>query len=320
MRPSAPFVGIFAALVGVGACSGSEFASGSRGRLDDGGLSAGGETSSGAGGGSSAGTSSASGGRGGHTSTGGSGTAGSGTAGRVGSGGSAAGGTSASGGIGGSGAVGSGGKTGSGGTASGGASATGGIGGGTGGSGTGGVPNVGDCALGSNSCGSNSRCVEVTPGGYRVCTTPYPEATSCTGSPGSGGCCKSSDCSNGAKCYPTPLAPQCGGIIAIGSNVCSADICTSDTSCGTGQICVPAGTLDRKVRMCVPAGCHHDTECTAAPGGICAPISGGCCSGAVGLSCVYPGGCRQNKDCASGNCQIGPKGAACSADPPVCPL
>jgi hypothetical protein len=298
------FVGA-CAIIGLVGCSGSDFSSGTGGRLSDGGSAAGGQIGHEAGGANNGnGGRTGVGGRGaGGRGAGGNGTGGSGAGGR-GTGGRGAGGANPTGGTSGSGGAG----TGTGGTS---------VGGGVG---TGGAPaNSGDCTLDRSTCGANSRCVEITPGGYRVCTTHFPEATSCSGAQE---CCQSSDCKAGATCYPTPLAPTCGGIVMIDSNVCASDMCASDADCGATEICVPAGTLDRKVRMCVPHGCHRDTDCNAATGGVCAPVSGGCCSGGIGLYCVYPGvGCRKNADCASGNCTIDSKGASqCSTSRLVCPL
>lgn len=196
--------------------------------------------------------------------------------------------------------------------------ANGGIGGVVGNGGAGGiVMNSGDCRLDGADCHNGARCVEVTPGGYRVCAVKFPEATSCA-MPGQ--CCQTSDCQNGAICYPEPLAPVCGPV-SVSGNVCSSGTCTSDSTCGANSICAPAGTFDRKVRMCVPAGCLRDVDCKDAPGGICAPVSGGCCDLPIGLYCVYPGsGCRDNSDCSAGNCAVDPKGFSfCSASPLLCP-
>lgn len=290
------------AVVALAGCGGSEFSAA------NGGVTGGG-TGSGTGGSNSSGSTTGSGGR---TGAGGKGVGGSGTGGTA-TGGTGVGGTATGGS--GTGGTAAGGIPGTGGSAAGGAPGSGGVG--TGGSG-GSPTNSGDCRPDHNDCGSNSRCVEVTPGGYRVCTVPYPPVTSCSGVPQQ--CCSSADCNSGSICYAAPLAPNCGGIIAFGSNVCSSDVCTSDSACGSGSICVPAGTMDRKVRMCVPADCHRDTDCIKAPGGICAPVTTGCCNGTTGLYCVYPGGCRSNKDCASGNCELDQTGAAaCASGPAICP-
>jgi hypothetical protein len=159
--------------------------------------------------------------------------------------------------------------------------------------------------------------VEVTPGGYRVCTVSYPEATGCAQT---GGCCTTNDCPQGKTCFPEPLAPSCSGVIGIDSNVCAGDQCTDD-SCGSSGICAPRGTFGRKVRMCVPASCRRDTDCTLFNSGICAPVTGGCCGNPFGLYCVYPFGCRNNGDCATGNCTIDQQGYSnCSSNPLICPL
>jgi hypothetical protein len=280
---------------------------GTGGSIGKGGSSTGGK---GNGGGVSAGGASAGGaGNGGAISDGGA------SAGGAGNGGASAGGGMSSGGAG-AGGMSAGGASAGGGIGAGGVSAGGGIsaGGGTG------VTQSGDCTLGGTDCHNSTRCVEVTAGGYRVCAVKFPEASTCAGP---GECCKTSDCQSGQICYPEPLAPACGGPVVIDGNVCSGDLCTSDAACGANEICAPAGTFERKVRMCVPAGCRLDTDCKASPGGICAPVSGGCCNAPFGLYCVYPGvGCRSNADCASGNCQIDANAGytICSNGPIICPV
>jgi len=97
--------------------------------------------------------------------------------------------------------------------------------------------------------------------------------------------------------------------------------CGKDADCPDGQICAPAGTLNFKIRACVAAGCKVDADCTAYPGGVCAPIDDPCCNATAGLSCVYPGGCRHSSDCPPQHfCQITGSQAACQPGAPVCPL
>lgn len=186
--------------------------------------------------------------------------------------------------------------------------------------GTGPGPQSGDCATDADCPGS--KCVEVTPGGFKVCLTPPPEVTSCQG--GSGGCCKSADCNAnaGEKCYP-PFG-YCGGIVGP-VNQCLSAQCQNNSDCaGDGGICLKAGMAGYPVNACIPAHCQHDSECTAQPGGECAPVKTPCCTVDVELYCVYPnGGCRSDKDCGGNTkfCVIKPTTQLpqCSASPPVCP-
>jgi hypothetical protein len=178
--------------------------------------------------------------------------------------------------------------------------------------------NSGDCDSDADCPGS--ACVEITPGGFRVCRTDYPEATVCTGS-GLDECCTTADCPAGA-CLIEPIVPYCGGPAMLEYNVCAQDQCASDTECGDGVICAPAGTLGGKVRACAAAGCTLDTDCAAEAGGICAPYTDPCCSNPTGLFCVYPSdGCRSSNDCKSCEyCEIAPDGRArCVAGFPACP-
>jgi hypothetical protein len=195
--------------------------------------------------------------------------------------------------------------------------------GGGGGGGAGGGPkNSGDC-LTSIDCGGDA-CVELFPGGYRVCATKVPEATTC--SMPLGQCCKSSDCGVDArppgKCILGPVEPSCGGPAPpLPSNVCASDACMSAADCaGANAICTPAGTLGRKVARCMTAGCRLDGDCTAQPGGICVPIASSCCAEAVGLFCIYQDGCRSNRDCMTGeHCATDATHAYCAPGIPPCP-
>src|SRR5258708_9815038 len=89
---------------------------------------------------------------------------------------------------------------------------TGGAGRGGGAGAGGGAPgNSGDCQSAVD-CGGDV-CVELYPGGYRVCATKVPEATMCSVPPGQ--CCKSSDCASDARaparCILGPVETYCGG-------------------------------------------------------------------------------------------------------------
>jgi hypothetical protein len=121
----------------------------------------------------------------------------------------------------------------------------GGVGGAGGGGGT--PRNSGDCERPSD-CGGDP-CIELYPGGYRVCVAKVPEATMC--SLPQGQCCKSADCGGDArapgKCVAGPVEPYCGGPQMLPTNVCATDACTSAADCsGANAICVPSGALGRK--------------------------------------------------------------------------
>lgn len=134
-------------------------------------------------------------------------------------------------------------------------------------------------------------------------------------------CCPDKACPNNEPCYGGPLVPICAGIIMEPHNQCAVDQCTQDADCAQGQVCAPAGTLGRKIRACLAAGCKVDADCNAAPGGVCAPVQEPCCGVAAGLYCVYPGGgCRSNTDCPGGQyCEIDGKQAVCKDGAPACP-
>lgn len=221
------------------------------------------------------------------------------------------GGAGASGGSGGSGAAGGGTGAAGGGTGA--------AGGGTGaaGGGTGGGPNSGDCDTDADCPGST--CVEITPGGFRVCKSSYLPVDGCS-QPDLDECCNSTECPSGEACLAAPLTPYCGGPAPLEYNVCGKDQCSSAADCPNG-ICAPTGTLGNKVRACYSGSCLVDSDCSAAPGGICAPVVDPCCNQPVGLFCVYPGGCRTASDCDQGEyCQIQPNGSTeCVVGDVACP-
>jgi hypothetical protein len=157
-------------------------------------------------------------------------------------------------------------------------------------------------------------CAPVTPGGYKVCLNPPPEATKCNPmEPGvMDQCCTSADCKGGTKCYLDSWLSQCSGPVMVPENQCAADQCMSDAMCGGGQagpqLCAPAGAFGAPVRVCVTAFCHTDADCKAKPGGVCVPVSQPCCQTPGGIGCVYPGGCRKDSDCGSMDaCQLDTK-------------
>jgi hypothetical protein len=180
--------------------------------------------------------------------------------------------------------------------------------------------NSGDCDTATD-CGGDP-CVEISPGGYRVCVTKVPEATTCDPA---GGCCKTADCAAAGKpgrCILGPALPNCGGPVQAPINVCATDDCKATADChqGSNPICVPAGVFGHKKASCFPGGCRRDIDCNDGPGGACLPISGPCCPGPIGLYCVYNGGCVNDADCPNGHCDIStgkavcaPGGVACAA-------
>lgn len=183
--------------------------------------------------------------------------------------------------------------------------------------------NSGDCNDDRDCAGG--LCVELSPGGFRVCKQPVPEATACSSPrPGFDECCKTAECAAGNKCLEWPLSPYCGGAFPVPHNVCASDGCKSSADCAAPAVCVPAGALGYKVSACLDGGCRTDRDCTARPGGICAPIQSPCCGGTLGLACVYPGdGCRNRADCPGGYCDIdrsaGETRGKCKTGVPICP-
>jgi hypothetical protein len=129
-------------------------------------------------------------------------------------------------------------------------------GGGAGGAG-GGPKNSGDC-LTPTDCGGDA-CVELFPGGYRVCATKVPEATTC--SMPLGQCCKSSDCGVDArppgKCILGPVEPSCGGPAPpLPSNVCASDACVSAAGAPGRTRSAPGGhARSQGVARCMTGGC-----------------------------------------------------------------
>ena len=190
---------------------------------------------------------------------------------------------------------------GSGGSGGGGSTSTGGSTGGstsTGDSTGGTVLLTGDCQ-GDADCNGGT-CVEVTPGGYKVCTSMPVEATMCsgTGMPPDE-CCASADCAEG-KCYLSTDLPYCGGPAMATYNRCVTDGCATDADCGTNAICAPVGAFGNPVRACFPAFCKTNADCGD---GSCAPIQDSCCAEPAGLACVKAGGCQKDSDCAADGSQ-----------------
>jgi len=179
--------------------------------------------------------------------------------------------------------------------------------------------NSGDCDT-KDDCGGDP-CVELVPGGYRVCISPVPEATMCSVPPGT--CCRSSDCSGTAngKCVLGPAQPSCGGPAIVPTNVCVVDACKRATDCpGVNAICQPPGMLGAKAGRCVNGGCLYDRDCPGS-GASCAPIVDSCCNAFVGLYCVYPDGCRSDSNCPTAqHCVVQGNRTVCMPGAATCPL
>lgn len=184
--------------------------------------------------------------------------------------------------------------------------------------GTGTSMQSGDCDTDAD-CAPNGHCIELSPGGFRVCQFPVPEATTCS-EPANDECCDSTDCAAPSKCYLGPIVPSCGGPQILPHNQCATDLCSAG-SC-PGGLCAPAGTVNNAVMTCIASACSKDTDCTAHAGGICATYVDPCCNATTGLACIYPGiNCRTSADCGNDSyCGIDASGApVCMKGGPACP-
>jgi hypothetical protein len=185
-----------------------------------------------------------------------------------------------------------------------------------------GAPNSGDCKDDADCASVGGKCVSLSPGGFRTCQVVVPLATTCNS--GSDECCTdgTEPCVTG-RCVRGPLGPHCGGPFPVSANVCATLGCTTNADCNDNETCILAGTLDHLSNSCVPGGCRVDSDCTVSAGGKCKSVTPNCCSGALGLYCVYPtGGCRTNSDCPGGHCFISADNvtAACVTGKATCPL
>lgn len=156
----------------------------------------------------------------------------------------------------------------------------------------------GDC-LSDADCLSGS-CVELVPGGYRVCSAA-PMTNPCM-DPMFDKCCTDTDCQMpGERCVTGPVTPNCGGPFMPPQNMCAIDQCVSDADCqmmGDASICVLAGLLNRPVNTCLAASCLSHLDCTEEPDGKCVLHAPACCTGPTNLACAYPSdGCRWDIDC-----------------------
>ncbi len=182
--------------------------------------------------------------------------------------------------------------------------------------------NSGDCAS-DKSC-VEGHCVELSPGGYRVCAPGTIEVTSCANpddQPPDNECCDASDCPSGS-CVEGPLTKSCGGPRILPYNVCAEDECASSADCAglPNGVCFPAGAYGHPVATCVAGSCQKDSDCNEEPGGACVLVSEDCC-GTRSLACVYPGGCRTLADCPASaqSCLVVDGRAVCSSEPLLCP-
>jgi hypothetical protein len=175
----------------------------------------------------------------------------------------------------------------------------------------------GRCAKDAD-CNTDGRtgghCVELVPGGYRVCSYPPPAPEICTNDPSSQDeCCGT--CAGGT----CTLSTSCGGAYIAPHNICAVSDCASNADCGQDAVCLPTGVGDAYARRCMTKNeCLLDADCTAAPGGTCALLGmtgplGTCapwtCPGgeaaqvAIGLVCVYGSECAADEDCPNGHCE-----------------
>jgi hypothetical protein len=181
----------------------------------------------------------------------------------------------------------------------------------------------GDCARDAD-CGQG-RCVELTVGGYRVCSPGPLETSECPPSdPPSteNECCNSMECSTGL-CVRGPSPAYCGGPAIQPYNYCATDECDSSADCEhvPNGACFPAGFANFPVATCIPGDCRIDADCTGDPPGRCLIVESECCR-VKRLACVYPDGCRSLADCTddSLSCRIVDGRGVCSPEPVECPL
>ncbi len=175
---------------------------------------------------------------------------------------------------------------------------------------------LGDCRTNADCPGGT--CVELVPGGYRVCQTPPTLATGCDPARPEDQCCTSADCAAGI-CVLGPAHRFCGGEVRNPFNECVLPECTSTADCHDA-VCAPAGTF-APMATCVAAACLHDTDCRDEAGGRCVVARDPCCGIPVGLVCSYPSdGCRTDADCAVGYCQsVGGRTRCVDDGGPFCP-
>jgi hypothetical protein len=180
--------------------------------------------------------------------------------------------------------------------------------------------NSGDCKDDLDCDGGS--CVELSAGGYRVCTNGPLEVQGCAGEGSlADECCTSGDCEAGL-CVRLPGPTYCGGPFIEEHNACASDECQNADDCShhDNGVCFPAGAYGYPVATCAAGACQTDDDCSDEKGGLCLLVQSPCCA-TRSLACVYPGGCRSLADCpdSSNSCQIEDGRAVCSDALPVCP-
>jgi hypothetical protein len=181
---------------------------------------------------------------------------------------------------------------------------------------------AGDCETDKNCNGG--LCIELAPGGYRVCASGPIEATSC-GSPDPqpfpNECCDSSECGKGI-CVAGPGPEYCGGPAIEPYNYCASDGCQTSADCDAvpNGVCWPAGAYGFPVATCRTGGCRVDADCTEGADGRCLLHPSQCC-GVPSLACVYADGCVSGADCPddSPHCLVQDGRTVCSPELEVCP-
>lgn len=168
----------------------------------------------------------------------------------------------------------------------------------------------------SNADCPGGACVDVN-NGFKMCQLPVVEATACQ-NPGMDACCNTTECKQGEICVPNPITPHCAGIPQPEFNVCAKDECASNADC-QGGVCMPAGTIGNKVKVCMQAQCFG-TICGQESITPCAMVREPCCNTAVGFYCIDE--CRKNEDCPGGYCDVNQQTLSpdCEMGGPTCPL
>lgn len=173
---------------------------------------------------------------------------------------------------------------------------------------------------------SSGDCVPISDG-FSACALEQPGLLADAGTSARNECDTATPCSTGT-CYTLGVAAtdQCapGGFDV--RNLCLSDECSRDADCPNGGSCMPPGVVgtsqltNAPQRVCLPAACKVDADCTARPGGVCGLVQAQCTGASVGLwgfrggevACVYPDGCTQLGDCPNGHyCGVVDGAAVC---------
>jgi hypothetical protein len=95
---------------------------------------------------------------------------------------------------------------------------------------------------------------------------------------------------------------------------CKCDECSRDEDCGATGVCSCSGqsfgfARSNRGSVCVPADCRSDADCGA--GGFCSPTVSFDCGvfyGVAGFYChTADDKCRNDSDCATGDCRYSPQ-------------